>query len=616
MFPTIYKYIKSEASKFQSQQIQVGDNWYWSFRDHVQLLFHLKNGMFYTGENNWLRAFKNIMEPILQLSYWTEDIEVKDVTFYIEDNDGRELSFLIKKYHDEVYAKEHDLDTLFDEITESDIDYGGVLVQKGVEMPEVLVLNSIAFCDQTDTLGGPIGFKFYFSPEKLRGMASYGWGDEKNGATISLEDLCVLASADKDSNTSSNNNNQVTGKTIEVYIVRGNMPDAYLNDNDDMEYHCNQLQIVAFYTKKDGTEEGVTLYKKKENEGNLKFFTSQPVYQRGLGRGVGESILHPQIWTNFLTIHKMNMLESGSKVPLYTDDSSYVSKNKIQDMENLEITTIEDGKRIYQVPTVASANVQLLDRAIDEFFVFAQTAGAAQDPILGAQPNSGTTFRGQERSVAQAKGSHTRRMGKRAKFIESLYREFIIPDIKKGILNGKKFLATLSPSEMGWLADTIATNVVNTEIMSATINGQPVTPEQQAQMTAQVKAQFLKKGNKHLLEILKGEFKDIELKIGINIANKQKDLVGISDKLLSVFQTIMANPYIIKAEPIANLFNQIIELGGLQPIDLSGLNIPPMPTRRITEGVDYKDLATPPNDVQKQMLELAGIQTDQQFTGK
>lgn len=614
MPPSIYTYVTEEEAKFQTDDIQVGDNWYWSFRNHVQLIFHLKNGVFFTGENNWLRAFKNIMEPILSLSYWTEDIEVKDVVFYIEEVEEKILSFLIKKYHDEVYVKEHDLDSLFDEITESDIDYGGVLVQKGVEMPEVLKLKRIAFCDQTDLLGGPVAFKYFFSPSKLREMSKFGWGEESNGATISLDELCLLATADKDSNTIGNRKNKVPGKTIEAYIIRGNMPEHYLEDNDDMEYQCNQLQIVAFYTKKDNTKEGVTLYRKKEDEGNLKFFTSKEVEDRALGRGVGETLLHPQIWTNFLTIHKMNMLEASSKVPLYTDDESYTTKNKIQDMENLEITTIQEGRKIYQVPTAAPANIQLLDRTIDEFFAFAKDAGAAQDPIMGKESPSGTTFRGQERSVAQAKGSHDRRRGKRAKFIEEIYREWIIPDMKKEILKGKEFLATLSTKDLAWISDQIITNVVNQHIKDTILSGGIITPEQQAQVTDSLKQQFAKKGNKHILEILKEDFKDIEIKIGINVANKQKDLSGMTDKLLSVFQTIVANPYIIKAPPIEELFNQIIELSGLQPVDLSGLNIPPMPQRRITEGIDYKDLATPPNEIQKEFLSMAGIQTNSQFS--
>ncbi len=194
MPPSIYEYILGEEKLFESSQIRVGDNWNWNFRNHVQLLFHLKNGVFFTGANDYLRAFKNIMEPMLNLSYWMEDIELKDVVFYIEEKNGRILSFLVKKYHDEVYVKENDLDTLFDEITESDVDYGGVLVQKtNTARPELLHLNSIAFCDQTDIESGPLGFKFSFSPSKLRAMSKAGWGKESNGATISIEELIELA---------------------------------------------------------------------------------------------------------------------------------------------------------------------------------------------------------------------------------------------------------------------------------------------------------------------------------------------------------------------------------------------------------------------------------------
>src|SRR3990167_3735252 len=117
--PDIFSFIQTEESRYETEEIRVGDNWLWNMRNHVQLIFHLKNGVFYTGENKWLRAFKQIMRPLLRLSYWTEDLEVKDVTFFIEGKDDRALSFLIKKYHDEVYVREHDLDQMFDEITET-----------------------------------------------------------------------------------------------------------------------------------------------------------------------------------------------------------------------------------------------------------------------------------------------------------------------------------------------------------------------------------------------------------------------------------------------------------------------------------------------------------------
>jgi hypothetical protein len=574
--PDIYTYIKQQENTFETEEIQVGENWFWNFRKHVQLIFHLKNGVFYTGENNWLRAFKNIMEPILNLSYWTEDIEVKDVVFFIEQDNGKALSFLVKKYHDEVYTREHDLETLFDEITESDLDYGGVLVQEGAEVPEVLPLNSIAFCDQTDLMGGPVFFKHYFSPDKLRAMSKFGWGEEKNGATVSLEELCTLATFEKDPiGTLNEKQNRVPGKSIEVYIGRGALPVDFLEDNGDMDKYVNQIQIVAFYTDKDSKKQGVTLYRKKEQEGALKFFTSKKVYQRALGRGVGESLLHPQIWTNFLTIHKTNMLEAASKIPLQTTDPNYTTRNKIQDMENLEVTVVQEGSTISQIPTAAPANIQLYANEINSWYDQAQLSGAAFDPIMGKEATSGTTFRGQERTVAQGRGLHDRRRGQRAKFIEEIYRDWIIPDIIREIVKGKEFMATLSTEELMWVSDEMANKAVEERTKEALLNGVPVTREQQETLRQIYKQEFLKKGNKQLIKILKDEFADIEIKMGINIAGKQKDLATLSDKLLSVFQFIFANPagfqQAMQIPALAKSFENILEFGGMSIGDFSSL---------------------------------------------
>ncbi len=351
----------------------------------------------------------------------------------------------------------------------------------------------------------------------------------------------------------------------------------------------------------------VTLYRKKEAEGNLLFHTSKKVYGRALGRGVGEALLHPQIWTNFLTIHKTNFLEAASKNPLYTDDPAYTQKNKIQDMENNEITTIEDGKRIYQVPTAAPVNVRLFEDAISEWQTQAQSLGAAQDPLLGKNAPSGTAFQAQRQAVQQGQGIHNRRRGQRAKFIEHIYRhpKGIIARMVKEITNGTTFLATLSLEDMQWVTDNLVTCASNDMIKQMVLDGGLPTPDIQQQFQQLVRDELKKKGNKYLVEILKEDFKDIEIKVGIDVSGKEKDLYGMVEKLTSVFQTIMANPYILKSPPIGKLFNKIIEASGLQPIDLSQLDIPRVPAMRVTESVDFKDL--PPSS-QQAMLKTLGYE--------
>jgi hypothetical protein len=244
-------------------------------------------------------------------------------------------------------------------------------------------------------------------------------------------------------------------------------------------------------------------------------------------------------------------------------------------MENLEVTTIEDGKRIYQVPTVAPVNVQLMDKAVDEWLSQGQLASSAFDPLLGKEANAGTTFRGQERVVQQGKGLHERRRGQRAKFIEEMYRDWILDDLAKEILQGKKFLATLSSEELSWVSEKLIDKEVETRLVDVYLAGGVPSQEEVDAFKDIVRADFAKKGNKHLIEILKGEFKDVSVNMGINIAGKQKDLAGLSDKIFSIFQTAFANPAgfveTMKIPGMAKAMEDILEFGGLNPVDFSTL---------------------------------------------
>ena len=237
-----------------------------------------------------------------------------------------------------------------------------------------------------------------------------------------------------------------------------------------------------------------------------------------------------------------------------------------------------DGKRIYQVPTVAPTNIQLYENAINEWYEHAQLTGSAFDPILGREPVSGTTFRGQERTVQQGRGLHERRRGQRAKFIEEIYRDWIIPDMVKEILNGKKFLATLTSEDLTWIANQLAENYAYREQAEDIFNG--VVARDKELLKQKFLQDFGKKGNKHLLEILKDEFRDVEVQMGINIFSKQKDLVGLSDKILSIFQFIFTNPQAfqqaMQIPALSRSFQDILEYSGMNATDFSTLTSLPI----------------------------------------
>lgn len=587
-FPeTIYEYIKQEETAYETSEVEIFDNYSWNMSQHIQMCLSMKLGKFLQASNDpkVKPPKKNIVITNLRLRFRSQDIDVKDVLLEVDNPDLYHLSFLVKKYHDDVFVVENDLDSFFDKANEEEITLGGVLAKKGeTALPEVIPLQSLAFCDQTDILGSPIAFKLNYSPDKLRQEEERGWGDEKNGATISIEDLIDLARREKEpAGSITTKANKTPGANIEVYIVRGQMPEKYLKEGgkDDLE---DQVEVVAFYRDKKDNKQGVTLYRQKEVEDVYKFYSSEPVFNRALGVGGAEEIFDAQIWTDFLEIHKMNMLKASSKNVIWTTDESYAKKNKVKDLSNNELTVLADGKQMGRVPT-ENINIQLFTQAIQELDIYAKEIGGATDPMLGKEPASGSPFRLQALLINQGQKMPEYRRGKFAKFVEEIYKDWILPHIIKEITKGQQFLSELSYDEMQYVADCVVRNQANNYIKEEILSGRLVEQTAIEAYKEKVREEFMRGGNKRFLKILKGELRGVALKVKVNVAGKQKDMLGLVDKYSNLLKFIMStyNPqtgtFAAYEDPrIAKILNQMEEASGISPAQFyQEPKAPPMP---------------------------------------
>src|SRR3990167_8725398 len=170
-YSDIFDFIIQQESNYK-KEIPIRGVWRWGMGKHIETTVLYTNSQLLSGKDDFTPV-KNIVLPILNLQHRAEDIEVKDVQIYVDDSDKYHLSFLVKKYHDDVFVIENDIDTFFDELNVSRIDLGaGLSKQLDKPRPEVVPLESIAFCDQTDMLSGPIGIKHFFSPDQLMDMES------------------------------------------------------------------------------------------------------------------------------------------------------------------------------------------------------------------------------------------------------------------------------------------------------------------------------------------------------------------------------------------------------------------------------------------------------------
>ncbi len=577
-YKNIFDYIVGQENEYESQPIII-NGWEWSMAEHIKTSFFYKHGRLLNG-NDQDTPVKNITKPLLNLQYRAEDIDVKDIVLYVDDPTAYHLSFLIKKYHDDVFVAENDLDTFIDSVNESKVDYGLGLVKDMKGMPEIVDIQSIAFCDQTDILKGPIGIKHYFNPAELKDMEAKGWGKSENGATMGIDELVTLSEYMKESPGVNEIDNETPGAYIEVYEVHGVLPKHFL-DGGESEDFVRQFQIVGFY-KNDAGKQGVTLFRKEEKINPFKNVVRDKIFSRACGFGGAEELVEPQVWTNYSIQRQRDLLEAGSKVVLKGIGTDLKSKfpSGLKNVDNLQILELNEGEDIGQIDTTPKTNV-LFKEFEDGMMDQAQLIASAQDPLLGTPAPSGTPFRAQERQVIEGKGIHEYRRGQFAKFLEAVYRDWIIPAIIEKITEGQRFLSELSTEEMQFVADALVENKANEFIKERILQGELITTEEVEQFKATTREVFLKGGNKKFIEILKGEFKNKGIRVKINIAGKQKDLQFAADRIVNLFRQIFANPQgfqaVMQMPGMAKQFNDLLELSGMSPAYFTGLSNPQAP---------------------------------------
>lgn len=566
----IFDFVKQEEAAY-SLPITVIDGWEWSMKEHIRLSTLYKNSQFSQGNGAKERdnkPFKNIVRPLLNLQYRAEGFDVKDITLYINDSEEYFKSFLIKKYHDQ-WANENEIDTFIDDMCESYIDYGGALIRDvNQKKPENIPLASLAFADQTNILSGPIGIKHFFSPSELQKYSAVGWGDPKNGATITIEEAIILAKSEKIPDAQDGKHNRTPGKYIECYEVNGVFPESWLYKGGNEDKYIRQMHILMFYKNEKGKKQGLTLFAGRAADDEFKMIMRDKIHGRALGFGGVEELFDAQVWANYDEIVMKEMLDSASKIILKTTDPALAAKHPkgLAELDNLSLLELENGTDVGQVSTTP-VNMPLFQQSVTLWEAHAKEMASATGATTGISPGSRTSFNALSLLTQQGLALHDYRKGKLATFTGGVWRDWVIPQLAKDIVNGKKFLAELSLDELQKVAQSLVDCQVNDIIKEKILNGEVINPSDIDNLKGALRDQFMKKGSKHFLEILKGEFKDAAIEVEVSIVGKQKDLAKMVTELQTITAQIIANPAILNDPRMAQLLNQMIEATGFSPID-------------------------------------------------
>ncbi len=563
---SIFTYITTQEAMY-SLPIEITDGWTWNMPTHVKTTILYKHGQLVNGKGEF-DLTNNITKPILNLQYRAEGFDVKDITLFVEGPKNYFKSLIIKKYHEQ-WARKNHIDTTIDEMVESYVDFGGALLKKTKDVaPEVVPLQSLAFCDQTDILNGPIGIRHFYSPAELMAKGKVGWGSKANGASLTLEETIILSRNQK-KEAQNNTISTTPGKYVEVFEVHGEFPETFLDETGDDQKYTRQMHIVCFYQGADGNKQGITLFKSPEKKSPFKFVKRDPIYGRALGFGGAEELFDEQVGANSDRMRKEDFLDSASKTIILSEDPTFTKKNNLKRMSNLQIADVAQGSKVYQMDTFPR-NMGLFDKATQERVSNARTMGSAQEAIMGEQPPSGTPLGSVQIQQAENHSTHDYRKGKLSTFWDEVEQDWIIPNLLNEVSDGVEFMADLSLKEAKYILDALLECEAEKKMKADVLAGRMIDPAEVEGYKEIVRGNFRKQGSRHVFGILKKEFDDADVVVQTNIAGKQKYLTQEVGKLVQLAQMLIPqgmNP--MDNHGFVDLLNQIIEKSGLNPVDFT-----------------------------------------------
>lgn len=559
----VYEYIQAEQTAYKTVKVPVTSSYEWNMSEHIERCTNVANGWYHSGKNDGLRRYDDIVTPIINVAIRSEGFDVKDIVPYVNNIHNSYKSFLVKKFHPQ-WARKNELDTFLDDVVESSVIYDLVLVKNvNNARPEVVPLQKIAFCDQTDIMTGPLCLKHQYSPSELTKFK----GKWDNTA---IEEAIVMAQEQKAVAQANDRTVKTPGKYIEVFELHGYLPESWLKDDGDPMKYVNQMHIVCFYTSKDGNKNGITLFKGPTKEiGNyFKSLVIRKIHGRACGKSIVETLFEPQVWVNFSAQRLQKLLNSAINV--FVTDSEELGNQKLSNLPENTILKQEKGA----TTNMLSAPLQNLNAFSNDQINLTNQArilGSASDAQLGTNPVSGTPFALQNLVVQQGQGIHEYRQGKIATFVgDILYRDWILQYLVDEMNQGKTFSEELSLDEMQEIADLIARNKAEEQIINKIIDGEKVTGETREALVATYKEQFMKSGSRGFFETIKGELSDIPLEVFVNVKGKQKYLAQEADKITNIIREVLRNPQAFQQIPgVAKAFNQLLESSGMSPIDFT-----------------------------------------------
>lgn len=617
---TIGELVRKAETDYVRGNVTISEFVVFDMYDTINKIEAYLNSKHVSGEFDSLgreKPFFNIVTAASNIWFRATDLDTKDVKVRTTDSQGIARAFLATVYLRDWMRREN-FGIFLNDWGRVLARYGSAAVKfvekDGRLIPSVTAWNRL-IVDQIDFDNNMKIEVLELTEAQLRKRPAY---DQDQ-----VEALCAARRARETLRKQRKDNKN---DFIKLYEVHGELPLFYITGKEkDKDKYTQMMIVVTFHSganKKDDKDFILYAGREKKDPNMITHLIKED--GRTLSIGAVEHLFQAQWMQNHNKKAIKDQLDLASKLIFQTSDVAFVGQNALNAIETGAILIHKEGQPVTKVDNGAH-DIAALQAFGGEWKMLANEINGISESMLGKTAPSGTAWRQVQTLLAESHSLFDLMTENKGLYLMQMFREYIIPFLKKKMNNSKEIAAILDANEIHQIDEKYIKNEAAKRaahsVVSSVINGGKPTNQDyngaldkhaqdlQAQLSSQGGERFFKPS-----DISKSTwqkyFENLEWDLEINVTDEnvpdKEDMATLS----TVLQTVATNPAVLTNPNAKLIFNKILTLtGAVSPLELvQAQPVMPQPEKRFQEVLNYKDA---PEDIKRQMEAQQGFQPSQ-----
>lgn len=380
---------------------------------------------------------------------------------------------------------------------------------------------------------------------------------------------------------------------IKLYEIHGELPLSYITKKESDEDVFQQQMAVICYEASDGKNkfDDYILYAGREaKEPNMITHLIEED-GRTLSIGAVEHLFQSQWMENQNKKAMKDHLDLASKIIFQTADESFLETNALNSIENGDVLVHALGKPLTQVANNAQ-NFSALQAFGQEWKVLGNEIAGISESMLGQAAPSGTAWRQVDALLQESHSLFELMTENKGLYLEKMFREYIIPFIKKKMNHSKEIAHDLEANDIDFIdAKYIKATAVkesNRIMKEKVLKGEMPTPQDQQALTDSLhtgmKQAMNETGNQRFFKpseisdkTWKEQFDGMEWDLEVDVTGEGYDYKEALATMNTALQVIM-NPAYDQNPQAKMVVTKILSKSGyFSPLELSQVKSSPLP---------------------------------------